>query len=173
MEVMPMDTTILKLKIPQPNQQTTVHKMRVDNNFESKLDSRFELLSAYLDGEVTPAERQQVQQWLDNDPEFQKLYTQLLGLSQEIQVLPVPTPAQSTQELSEQVFRKIEKRRRLSKLLVITGGSIAAVVIGGISGLLSGNSSLVPKIAQRGEEPLMIAINEPVVAIPKPPVATD
>uniref|UniRef100_A0ACD5GTL5 Anti-sigma factor family protein n=1 Tax=Desertifilum tharense IPPAS B-1220 TaxID=1781255 RepID=A0ACD5GTL5_9CYAN len=29
---------------------------------------RFELLSAYLDGEVTASERQQVENWLDTDP---------------------------------------------------------------------------------------------------------
>jgi len=32
---------------------------------------RFELLSAYLDGEVTAAQRQQVEDWLGNDPEVQ------------------------------------------------------------------------------------------------------
>lgn len=34
---------------------------------------RFNLLSAYLDNQVTTAERQQVQKLLDTDPEFKKL----------------------------------------------------------------------------------------------------
>ena len=45
----------------------------MDNQFE-----RFELLSAYMDGELTAEERKQVQQWLDSDPEFHELYKQLL-----------------------------------------------------------------------------------------------
>ena len=35
---------------------------------------RFELLSAYIDGEVTAAERGQIEQWLTTDPEVQCLY---------------------------------------------------------------------------------------------------
>ncbi len=34
---------------------------------------RFELLSAYLDGEVTAAERRQIEQWLATEPEVQSL----------------------------------------------------------------------------------------------------
>ena len=33
----------------------------------------YELLSAYLDGEVTAAERKQVEEWLANDPTVQSL----------------------------------------------------------------------------------------------------
>ncbi len=35
---------------------------------------RFELLSAYLDGEVIAAKRQQIEDWLRNDPGVQYLY---------------------------------------------------------------------------------------------------
>jgi anti-sigma factor RsiW len=36
------------------------------------LDERFELLSAYLDGEVTASERKQVEAWLATDRAFQQ-----------------------------------------------------------------------------------------------------
>jgi hypothetical protein len=35
---------------------------------------RFELLSAYIDGEVTAAERKQVEEWLATDPTVQQLH---------------------------------------------------------------------------------------------------
>jgi hypothetical protein len=38
---------------------------------------RFELLSAYLDGEVTATERKQVEEWLANDASVQCLYARL------------------------------------------------------------------------------------------------
>ncbi|MEL6165322.1 MAG: zf-HC2 domain-containing protein, partial [Cyanobacteria bacterium J06628_3] len=41
---------------------------------------RFELLSAYLDGEVTAAERRQVEEWLANDSSVQNLHKRLLSL---------------------------------------------------------------------------------------------
>ncbi|MEM9769414.1 MAG: zf-HC2 domain-containing protein, partial [Cyanobacteria bacterium P01_D01_bin.71] len=48
---------------------------------------RFELLSAYLDGEVSPDERRLVATWLDKDPEAQCLYRRLLQLRQGFQGL--------------------------------------------------------------------------------------
>jgi hypothetical protein len=44
---------------------------------------RFELLSAYLDGEVSPEERRLVTTWLADDPETQCLYQRLLHLRLE------------------------------------------------------------------------------------------
>jgi anti-sigma factor RsiW len=35
---------------------------------------RFELLSAYLDGELTATERRQIEDWLKTAPEVQRLY---------------------------------------------------------------------------------------------------
>ena len=52
----------------------------------------FELLSAYLDGEVTPTQRKEVQELLAQDPEAQGLYRRLLALRQEINSLPIPQP---------------------------------------------------------------------------------
>jgi Putative zinc-finger len=45
---------------------------------------RFELLSAYLDGEVTAPERRQVEAWLKSDPKMQALYARMLKMQQGV-----------------------------------------------------------------------------------------
>ena len=65
-------------------------------------EERFELLSAYLDDEVTAEERKQVAQWLMDDPHTLQMYRRLLMLRQAIRTAPiqaqpplqVPTPPQ-------------------------------------------------------------------------------
>ncbi|MBW4501847.1 MAG: transcriptional regulator [Scytonema hyalinum WJT4-NPBG1] len=140
---------------------------------------RFELLSAYLDGEVTAAERKQVEQWLADDPTVQRLYARLLKLRQGIRTIPVPEPQQSLEETVEQVMARL---RRRSRLVWFGGGAaVAACVLGALSGLLGGESRL-PQMAQKQpiqqaqsaiptpgvvSSPLMVAINNPVIPIPK------
>jgi hypothetical protein len=56
------------------------------------------------------------------------------------------------------------------------GAAIAAMVVGALSGILPGSDSLVPRLAQSlnqevAPEPLEIAINRPVIEIPKAAVA--
>lgn len=55
-------------------------------------EARFELLSAYVDNEVTAQERQLVGQWLRDEPAMQEMYQQLLMLRQAIRTAPVPPP---------------------------------------------------------------------------------
>ncbi len=50
------------------------------------------LLSAYVDGEVTAEERQQVEEWLRQDPEAQAEYRELVRLRNLLRRLP-PRPA--------------------------------------------------------------------------------
>jgi anti-sigma factor RsiW len=45
---------------------------------------RFELLNAYLDGEVTAAERRQIEDWLTTDSTIQCLYARALELRQKV-----------------------------------------------------------------------------------------
>ena len=52
---------------------------------------RFELLSAYLDGEVTSEERQQVLCWLQHDENSRCLYNRLLALRQGMRSQACPT----------------------------------------------------------------------------------
>ena len=134
---------------------------------------RFELLSAYLDGEVTAAERRQVEDWLANEPEVQRLYARLLKLRQELRTLPVPAAEQSVEQTIQQVFRRINRRLHLT---VICGGTaIAALFIGAVPDILP--SRQFAQIAQSPQpvaapaETLMVALNTPVVEIPKAAVA--
>ncbi|MEH2290371.1 anti-sigma factor family protein [Nostoc sp.] len=144
---------------------------------------RFELLSAYLDGEVTAAERRQVEEWLANDISVQCLYARLLKLRQGLRTLPVPAAQQSPEETVQQVLTRLRHRSRFNWML--GGASVAACVIGAVSGLVGG-SSMVPQLAQRAQRepiqtssasivppsPLMVGLNNPVIEIPKAAVAS-
>lgn len=140
---------------------------------------RFELLSAYLDGELTAGERRQVQEWLDNDRQTQRLYTRLLRLRQGLQNLPLPKVSQSAQKLSVQVFQSIDRRQRWRRTLVWGGGAIAALFIGAVSGLLPGTDIFLPinQFASQESSPdsdsLMIALNHPVIDIPAAAIPSD
>jgi negative regulator of sigma E activity len=142
----------------------------------------FELLSAYLDGEVTVAERKQVEEWLANDPAIQSLYAQQVKLRQGLRALPVPPPQQPIEETVQQVMKRLH--HRFITRWMFGGVAIAACVIGAVSGLIINGEGRTPhlaykqtttepiKQAQTGStpatgSPLMVAINNPVVPIPK------
>lgn len=127
---------------------------------------RFELLSAYLDGEVTAAERRQVEDWLANDPEIQRLYGRLLKLRQGLHTLPVPPSEQPAEQNLQQVYGRLNRRR--NRAMGWGGAAIAALFIGALSGVLPSRQSI--QIA-KSPEPLMVALNTPVVEIPKAAVA--
>ncbi|MEH1944703.1 MAG: zf-HC2 domain-containing protein [Nostoc sp.] len=144
---------------------------------------RFELLSAYLDGEVTASERRQVEEWLANDASVQCLYARLLKLRQGLRTLPVPTPQQSPEATVQQVLTRLRRRSRLN--WIMAGAAVAACAIGAVSGLLAGGSR-TPQLAQRPHiepiqtssasmlppSPLMVGLNNPVIEIPKAAVAS-
>jgi anti-sigma factor RsiW len=132
---------------------------------------RFELLSAYIDGEVTAAERHQVQELLSIDPDMQRLYTRLMNLRQGLQRLPAPTCETKASKTAQQVFSRID-RRRSRKAVIWGGAALAALFVSAVSGVFSGNRSFVPQLAQSPEpevasEPLMISANQPLIEIPK------
>ena len=141
---------------------------------------RFELLSAYLDGEVTAIERRQVEEWLANDASVQCLYARLLKLRQGLRTLPVPTAQQSTEATVEQVLTRLRRRSRLNWM--VGCAAVAACAIGALSGLVP-SGSRTPQLAQI--EPiqtssasmvppssLMVGLNNPVIEIPKAAVAS-
>jgi anti-sigma factor RsiW len=135
----------------------------------------FELLSAYIDGELSPWEKAQVQKWLDTDPQFQRLYIQLLTLQGQIQHLVTPSSQQSTAEITTGVFQSIRHRHRRRKL--IWGVSaIAASLMAGISGIIPGFSAvnLSAKLARvispdraSSQVMLAVAVDQPAIYIPK------
>jgi anti-sigma factor RsiW len=130
-----------------------------------------ELLSAYLDGEVTASERQQVEEWLTTDPRMQQLHQRLLKLHYSWQNLPNPEPKATADQIASAMFEKMERRgkRRLS---LLGGGAIAALLVATVSSFFLSDNSPIPQIAVSPKEPttsepLKIALNRPVVPIPE------
>ncbi|MBE9233573.1 zf-HC2 domain-containing protein [Cuspidothrix issatschenkoi LEGE 03284] len=143
----------------------------------------FELLSAYLDGEVTANERKEVEELLSTDASIKTLYNRLLNLRQGFQTIPIPSTGKSSETTIEQVFTRIDQRYHLNWML--GGVAVAACILGAISGLFSANSFRTMEIAQirsttertatatqtAVESPLMVALNNPVIEIPKTAIA--
>lgn len=137
---------------------------------DSSQRDRFELLSAYLDGEVTPTERQQVQHWLNSDPKTQQLYARLLKLHRGIVHLPTPEPDPPIEELQARVFAAC-RRRQLRRVAVVGGSAIAALVIGGVFGVLPGTKSPLRYAQSQFQqevptEDLALVLHRPAIEIP-------
>ncbi|MEB3295318.1 MAG: zf-HC2 domain-containing protein [Synechococcales bacterium] len=129
---------------------------------------RFELLSAYLDGEVSADERRQVEAWLAEDPTMQQLYKRLLKLHQGFQALPTPAPSQPVDLAIAQVLKKVDRRPRLTVLW----GSGAAIAAAGLVAIVSSlsNPGNNPQFATQpaGQDSVAIAPanNQPSTANP-------
>lgn len=128
---------------------------------------RFELLSAYLDGEVTPEERRLVRQWLEEDPGTQCLYERLLQLRTGFHSLyPASWASENADRTAEAVVSCLDNRLRLTCM----AGVVAVVV--GLVGTLSGSIGFRPvgsfsQAPVPHEAPLEIALDQPVIAIPE------
>jgi anti-sigma factor RsiW len=112
---------------------------------------RFELLSAYLDGEVTAAERRQVETLLTSDPKFANMHRRLMTLRQGFQTMPIPASSQPMEQMIHQVLGKVERR---SRLRLVLGGALAAAaaavaIIGGMN-----TQSYSPQIASSSKSSL-------------------
>lgn len=145
------------------------------NSLAAKLNiDAFSLLSAYIDGEATPEERRQVNEWLDNDPEVKSLYLHLLRIRQSLQQMPVPQSSASAAETVERFFWLLDQRRR-RMMVKMGGGAIAALFMVALSGLVPGVPSVTQLASSSGNQvesqQLMIALNRPIVPIPKAAVA--
>jgi hypothetical protein len=109
---------------------------------------RFELLSAYLDGEVTSDQRRQVEQWLANDPKVQNMHRRLLMLREGFRTMPAPATAPPVEQTIDKVFAKIDRRSRFQ---VLTGGgamaAAAAAMVAAVVGIGQINQSPAPMVA--------------------------
>ena len=141
---------------------------------------RFELLSAYIDGEVTNTEEQMVEQWLSDDVDFRRLYHQQIKLRQLLVDLPVPVAANSsvkaeTNLIIDRVFAEIDKRSQRRKWKLAGFGASVAAVVGILGSMFTFNSSpqfspvanSIKNPAITVEEPVLIAMEEPLVPVPK------
>jgi anti-sigma factor RsiW len=153
---------------PSPNHPSQLNAMQRD---------RFELLSAYLDGEVTATERKQVEELLATDASMQQLQNRLLKLRQGFRSLPTPAPTQSVEQTVDQVLAKIDQR---PKLRLVWGGAtaVAALFVGALTLFTLNRPS--PEMATNQAKPgveqaqqsndtegLLISLEQPVVNIPK------
>lgn len=151
---------------------------RCDQSSPEALDNlkrdRFELLSAYLDGEVTADERRQVEAWLATDPKMQRLHARLLKLRQGLRVMPVPASEHPVEQVAAQVMTRIERRPK--RTAAWGGMAIAALFVGALVGnmpdsRLSPSMVHSPNLEQSASsavptEGLMIALDRPVIEIP-------
>jgi anti-sigma factor RsiW len=108
-----------------PNQSTDVMNMYQRD--------RFELLSAYIDGEVTAAERGQIEQWLTTDPEVQCLYARVLKLRPLWSTMPAPTTQLPMKRTAPQVSPSL---RAKTKMTTVAGTVFATVLFGTLPAIL-------------------------------------
>jgi len=156
----------MKSEYHNPYGQSEAESPSMNEEFE-----RFELLSAYLDGEVTAEERYQVQEWLDNDPKLKQTYLKLLRLQQSIPQIPTPTPSISADQLSARVFQQIKRENRMLRLWIWGGVVTASAGFVVFFNLFMGTNNIFQPSNQLASleiesEPLMIALNQPVFDIP-------
>jgi len=149
-------------------------KFAYDSGEEAELSTdAFELLSAYIDGELSPTERTEVQGWLDQDPKIKNLYTQLLTLQGSMQVSIAPPSSKSVAEITTGVFQLIERRRQ--RRFIFAGSAIAASMLATAIGLIPGLTSSELRIAELENSEnlvsetmmLAVAVNKPAINIPK------
>ncbi len=162
---------------------------------------RFELLSAYLDGEVTAAERREVEALLATDPVAQCLHQRLLRLRQELRSMPCPVVIKESKD--QLVGRVLARTYHRTCQLLVWGGMTAALILTSLVSLqwddgrwspqvttspqdshsatnpalpdqrmAIDTSSLEPSGSSTSNAPssdgaLMVALNRPVIAIPK------
>lgn len=131
---------------------------------ETMTQERFELVSAYLDGEVTPSQRREVEKLLATDTVTKHLYYRLLQLRLDFQRMPMPPTTESVEVTVDKVFEKIDRRSK--RTFVLAGGAIAAICVAIVSGIVSATRSPMTQIAEA--ETVHIALNEPVMEIVSP-----
>lgn len=122
---------------------------------------QFELLSAYLDGEVTAAERRGVEELLSHDEQTKQLYSRLLKLRSGFQGLPL-TAAQPVNSTVDQVMERLDRPRISRRAWVLGGGAIAATAIGAFTGLFGAQPRLGYQFALQEPAELEAVATAPV-----------
>ncbi|AFZ43725.1 hypothetical protein PCC7418_1537 [Halothece sp. PCC 7418] len=132
---------------------------------------RFELLSAYLDQELSPEETKKVEQWLKEDEEARQTYQRLLNLRYRLREMPVPSSQLSPEVLTEKVTTQA-RNQTLRQVVVWGGGTIAALFAAIMTGVFSASDVPIPRFARSNEAQissngLMIALDRPIMEIPE------
>ncbi len=146
---------------------------------------RFELLSAYIDHEVSADERRQVEAWIAEDPAFAKMHRRMTQLQLGFQQLPAVAPAEHVDVTIAQVLKKVDRSRPNWQVLTGIGGAIAAAVTVAVLSSLP-KPGFAPEMAAVQSSPtpagsvqmpapstLMIALDEPIYVATKGVVADE
>lgn len=129
---------------------------------------RFELLSAYMDGEVTAFEKRQVEQWLVNDQDFRCLYSRLCKLRRGLKTMPVPASSQgSVDETIAAVSKKVDRRPKV--VLALVGTAITVLAASLVPPVRVQFANFWKEIPQEPEESLKINLNTPYTPLLAPP----
>jgi predicted anti-sigma-YlaC factor YlaD len=158
----------------------------LDNGQNTGLE-KFELLSAYLDGEVNAAERKQVELWLQEDAAFKAMYNKMRGMHVAIEQIPMPAVTEPVNKFADEVFAKIDQRRQFKFLKVVGGACVAGMVAAGamFTATFQGSNhqlqvakSVLPTSVPNSlsilvkPTPLMVALNDSIVQISPNKVVT-
>ncbi|MEM9004610.1 MAG: transcriptional regulator [Cyanobacteria bacterium P01_F01_bin.86] len=137
---------------------------------------RYELLSAYLDGEVSPDERRLVMTWLSDDPDAQCLYRRLLHLRQSLHgMYQLPNQSSTADCTATAVVGRLNYQHRF-KFTCMAGLTATAVAfIGVFSGALNQPMGTVGQLQTSAPssagDSLEIALDQPPITIPKSAVS--
>jgi hypothetical protein len=129
---------------------------------------RFELLSAYLDGEVTPDERRMVLTWINNDPKTKCLYNRLVRLRQGFREANCSYDCDADAAVA-QVFECLNYRMRMMGMAGL--GVFVIGVLSLLSGGMGNSYSIWRWASSTPPESLQIALDQPAFPIPKAPTA--
>jgi anti-sigma factor RsiW len=139
---------------------------------------RFELLSAYIDHEVTADERRQVEAWINEDPAFAKMHRRMTKLQLGFQQLPSPVMAEHVDLTIAKVIKKVDQSWPDWRVLTGIGGAVAAAAaIAAITLFPNTSPQLATKSSDQLQLPapstLMIALDQPIFVPTKGAVADD
>ncbi|MFM7470311.1 MAG: anti-sigma factor family protein [Nodosilinea sp.] len=123
----------------------------------------FELLSAYLDGEVTAKERAIVQNWLQTDPSVHSLYTRLMNLRYGFRQDIGSNPARVEFTISG-VFNRLNYRLRM--VAMATAGVVFLATLNSLSAGLSLNPASISSRLLSKPQSLEVTVEQPVFPIP-------
>lgn len=166
--------------VASPNARCAAHSAAEHlREIDATKRDRFELLSAYLDGEVSPDERRLVVAWLEEDPSAQQLYQRLLHLRRGLDVLcQTPWSDDRAQDVANQVVCRLRQRFRMTCMAGFA--AVAVAIVGSLSGTINSSlggfgslqTSSSSTLGADGDT-LEIALDQPVIPIPKSAVASD
>jgi anti-sigma factor RsiW len=112
-----------------------------DYSSQPELDD--ELVSAYLDGELSAEDRAAVEARLSADPAAAELIQQLRAVSQAMQGLPQEVVGH---DLSDAIVRRVEESRRTTPAPPVSGSSPSAVQASSSNGAASPVSQAMPTL---------------------------